>query len=579
VDLRQECFLFELPYDARLNLGLMISLQDDPNAQREQGWADFDLQSWLARENPGAPLLNVEGTESMLGTTLIVSEADRPGNDPLEFVRLAWPDVFRQQLREHPWPRRLLYYRPVVWLREHLPGRLGIGGGTPRYHTVLKAVRIAPKPGVLSDAWRLEQLRSAHNHLRTYLAAATTEHGDPELRPITIQDLPAMVLGYGSDIPHDPVQAVSLDRWMYLVHERIIDRPRAPIGQAAEKVALRVAAAADNPMFRVMVFLTSSHQAAYRGEFTHAVVDAGTSVEMLMAAAFQFSAPEHGYSNQKVANVLGKSGLKTLLVDHCARLFGYDKDLENSNDALGSWWQTGYELRNRVVHAGQEPSAVRRSRRPSAVAAPSVVVLSVSVMHLAWSLNPVPSLGPENPDRWPIDHWTVEEIQSCLERMRAGRGRVPTRCNAHELNYWLSVSAPVKRGETGLAACEDCRVVFEVKRRRKSEDRCLDCGKEHLTGTHCAACAQERRANTKEFRRRRNLAYWRADAGEVACLGCMHDLGRIRMEVRPARPGGIYCSEACRKLMERFAANGGHFESRNHGVTVRDRLIVPIDGP
>jgi hypothetical protein len=31
--------------------------------------------------------------------------------------------------------------------------------------------------------------------------------------------------------------------------------------------------------------------------------------------------------------------------------------------------------------------------------------------------------------------------------------------------------------------------------------------------------------------------------------------------------------------MERFAANGGHFESRNHGVTVRDRLIVPIDGP
>ena len=31
------------PYDARLTPGLMIRLQDDPNAQREPGWADFDL--------------------------------------------------------------------------------------------------------------------------------------------------------------------------------------------------------------------------------------------------------------------------------------------------------------------------------------------------------------------------------------------------------------------------------------------------------------------------------------------------------------------------------------------------------
>jgi hypothetical protein len=356
MDLRQECFLFELPYDARLNLGLMIRLQDDPNAQREQGWADFDLQSWLARENPGAPLLNVEATASMLGTTLIFSEADRPGNDPFEFVTRAWAEIFQRSRRAHPWPRRLLYYRRVIWLREHLPGRLGFGQRTPRYHTVVKAVRIAPKPEPLSDEWRLEQLRSAHKHLRVYLAAAATEHGDPELRPVTIEDLPAMVFGYGTDVPHDASDQVAVEQRTYVVHERSIDRPRAPLGPAEEQVAMWVSAAADNPMFRVMVFLTSAHQAQYRGEFTHAVVDAGTSIEMLMAAAFQFAAPEQGYDDQKVANILENPSLRNLLEHHCAPLFGYDPDLEHSRDALGDWWQTGYALRNRVVHSGEEPT-------------------------------------------------------------------------------------------------------------------------------------------------------------------------------------------------------------------------------
>lgn len=358
MEFRQECFLFELPYDSRLTSGLAIHRKDDPDADREEEWSDFDLRLWLAREGlPGAPLLDMESTgESMCSTTLIFSNGDRPGEDPFDFVRTAWPGVFRQQPQDHPWPRRLLYYGPVVRLRKHLPGRLGIEPKPRRRHSVVKAVRIAPRPPQVSDEWALEQLRSAHRHLREYLAAAATVHGDPELRPVTLQDLPFMVFGYGSDVPRDHHQSGAVERKTYLIHERNIDRPRQPIGQAEADVAMWVSAAAENPMFRVMVFLTSAHQAAYRGEFTHAVVDAGTSVEMLMAAAFRFAAPEHGYSGKKMQNVLATTGFKNLLIDHCAGLFGYAKDLDRSSDALGVWWQTGYELRNRVVHAGEEPT-------------------------------------------------------------------------------------------------------------------------------------------------------------------------------------------------------------------------------
>jgi hypothetical protein len=358
MEFRQECFLFELPYDARLASGLVIHRKDDPDADRERGWSRFDLPLWLAREGlPGEPFLDMSGTEeSMRSTTLFFGSGDRPGNDPFDFVSEAWPAVFEQQLQEHPWPMRLLYYQPVLWLREHLPGPLGVEAKPRRRHSVVKAVRIASKPAQVSDDWALDQLRSAHKHLREYLAAATTVHGDPELRPVTLQDLPFMVFGYGSDLPRDHRQSVTIERRTYLIHERNIDRPRQPIGQAETDVAMWVSAAADNPMFRVMVFLTSAHQAAYRGEFTHAVVDAGTSVEMLMAAAFRFTAPEHGYSSTKVQNVLEKSGFKNLLVDHCAGLFGYGQDLDRSSDPLGVWWQTGYELRNRVVHTGEEPT-------------------------------------------------------------------------------------------------------------------------------------------------------------------------------------------------------------------------------
>ena len=129
-------------------------------------------------------------------------------------------------------------------------------------------------------------------------------------------------------------------------------------------------------------------------------------------------------------------------------------------------------------------------------------------------------------------------------------------------------------------------MVFEAKRRRRRADPCPEPGCQGgLTGTHCEDCRQERRADLMECRRRRNRAWWQTheDEGKQACLGCVHRgsgpkgtvLNPTRIQTVPL--GQLYCSSACRKLVERFAARGGCFEGM--GMTVRDGLVVPLQAP
>jgi hypothetical protein len=67
---RQEHFLFELPYDARLNPGFVNHVKDDPNGTREPDWQTFDLQAWLGLDSPPA-------SGSMCSTTLMFSVSQR----------------------------------------------------------------------------------------------------------------------------------------------------------------------------------------------------------------------------------------------------------------------------------------------------------------------------------------------------------------------------------------------------------------------------------------------------------------------------------------------------------------------
>src|SRR4051794_30784624 len=112
MELREERFLFQLPYDARLGPNFANHGKDEVDAPREEDWKGFDLQAWLGLDSPP-----VEGT--MRTTTLKFSAASRE-YDPTYFVERAFPSFFEiSRALIHP-RRRWLYSRPMRWIKDKL---------------------------------------------------------------------------------------------------------------------------------------------------------------------------------------------------------------------------------------------------------------------------------------------------------------------------------------------------------------------------------------------------------------------------------------------------------------------------
>jgi hypothetical protein len=111
----------------------------------------------------------------------------------------------------------------------------------------------------------------------------------------------------------------------------------------------------DHPMVPSSHLFLSASQAFHRGRFTHAIVDAGTAVEMLISAAIRLVGPERGYDDKKMEGVLA-APFASRVTDHFATLLGFGVEPWNADDALGEWWRQGYAARNEVVHSGHKPN-------------------------------------------------------------------------------------------------------------------------------------------------------------------------------------------------------------------------------
>jgi len=337
MQLREERFLFQLPYDARLASNFVNHVKDD-REPREMGWENFDLQAWLGLDTPPA-------VGTMRSTTLKFSAASRP-QDPMYFVERAFPNFFALSRRRiHPY-RRWLYSRPIRWLKG-----LAFRSGPEERLTVVEAVRIDRKPEELTSEWRFQQLHIALDRLNDFLLAAATVHGDPEIAPIAPQDLPPFVFGMGWDLPRTLVSPPLFSFWTYLIHERAPHRPRSSLTRAEADLAMWMTVEKDHPLVASSHQFLSAEQALHRGRLTHAIVDAGTAVEMMVAAAVRLAGPERGYDQRKLKSAL-KAPFGSLLKEHFARLLEYEGDPLNAEDPLGEWWRKGYLVRNAVVHEG-----------------------------------------------------------------------------------------------------------------------------------------------------------------------------------------------------------------------------------
>lgn len=338
--LRHESFLFELPFDAGVQPGFMLHSKDDRDAPREPEWKDFDLQQYLGFEGTLVP-------GEMVSTTLTFRVAERRGK-PFYFARRAWPEVFASNRWQGSRFERLLATRAAQALLE-----LALNSSVER-HAVVQATRLAPQPGVANDEWRFGQLLAALENLNGFLigVGAILEH--PEVSPVAVQELPSIVPGWGWDLAPDGSRS-SIEWRTYLAHERHPSSPIEPLSQPETELAMWLSAFPEHPLMPPGEFILNAMQSAHRGRVVHAVIEAGTAIELLISGSLRVAGSPKGYDATKLGNILNGS-FASQAKDHFAVIFGFDRDPKTSSDELGEWWQQCYLLRNKVVHQGYRPS-------------------------------------------------------------------------------------------------------------------------------------------------------------------------------------------------------------------------------
>lgn len=132
---------------------------------------------------------------------------------------------------------------------------------------------------------------------------------------------------------------------------------------------------------------------------------------------------------------------------------------------------------------------------------------------------------------------TVARYLSDLLEEHGDAARVSTQDDARLLNDVLLAYA---KGP-GHAACEACRCVFSVERRR---------------ARMCRACVREAANELTPSRRRSGRAWWLDDPIE-RCLGLDCDA--------PVALGNLYCSDRCRVQVRRYLDRGGSIEAPRAG--------------
>lgn len=110
-----------------------------------------------------------------------------------------------------------------------------------------------------------------------------------------------------------------------------------------------------------MRWLRDAERSWVRESLEHAVIEAGTAIELAVSDALRSCGPRAGYSPTKVNNVLA-GDFAGRVRDHFATLLSFEPDPKSAKDTLGSWWRDCYELRNRVVHEGHQPTRLESGR-------------------------------------------------------------------------------------------------------------------------------------------------------------------------------------------------------------------------
>jgi tetratricopeptide (TPR) repeat protein len=323
-------FYLDLPLDAGISQGAgFINIQFEEPALAD--WAGFDLQRFLC-DSP------------------LAEPAVRPCT-ALYFHRVTndVPQPFANVLKAEG-----LQFHGSFAALENLPA-------FPESRSVVNAIRIVPHTSAeFGGEWLREQFAVVLSTLNAKLLALGAAAEDHTLGPISEQQLPSLLVGFHGDMRN--VQGGEIRK---LVPFRLALHRGSRAGgkDHDDGIIKRAIAIADNagqgPFFPALEFFYAARRSFDMGLYRQAVMDTGTAIELLVERVLFGIELEKGSSQERMDNLLEKTGFQNLVRDHLAKRLGVTLDKPYSGpDPLSNWLRVAYKLRNRVAHDGYTPTVL-----------------------------------------------------------------------------------------------------------------------------------------------------------------------------------------------------------------------------
>jgi tetratricopeptide (TPR) repeat protein len=319
-------FYLELPFDAGVSQGAfnVIEFAHPPL----EDWADLDLQAFL-----GMPELPKPAVRPCV--VMRFRRAMNPVASPFATVLTAYPEE----------------------LSAIIPDESELESPTTSV-TVVKAERIVPsRIGEFDESWLREQFHVVLSKLNNQLLALGAAAGNHRIHPVHEVELPSVILGWQQDLrdlgdPDRPPRLFLL--FLHPGQERVSTDHDATIINRAMGISDHLG---HGPFSRAMEFLYAAQRSAETGRAAHAVLEAGTAVELLVDGVVRAIGKANVWTDERLENVLVKTPFRSRYVDHFARALGLSVDESKLRpDPVDAWLDGGYELRNQVAHSGYQPT-------------------------------------------------------------------------------------------------------------------------------------------------------------------------------------------------------------------------------
>jgi hypothetical protein len=227
----------------------------------------------------------------------------------------------------------------------------------PESHTVVRAVRVVPRASVeFGNDWLREQFSVVFRVLNKMLLALGAAADDYTIGPITVKQLPPIILGFQGDMRNTQGGEINgLESFLYAVYK--VGGVREDHNASVINYALSIADhEGHGPFYPAMEFLFAAMRSLDVGLLSQAVLESGTAIELLVNRVVLGVELEKGSSQERIDNIMERTSFKNLVKDHLAPRLGVPLDEQSRSDPLNSWFWVAYVLRNQVAHRGRKPT-------------------------------------------------------------------------------------------------------------------------------------------------------------------------------------------------------------------------------